>query len=697
MDHNDWMEGVDPQEPDAIGIPDFESLSRQLQEELSAAAAEEASLPVPEETAGAPESSEAAEEAAPAPAPRAASWLDQLLAFADRQQEESAHTAPSLSREEGNYPIQQPANLPPEAEAPQIAEEAPSLSEESEELPLPEESLSAVLAEEPDEAALEEEPTEELLQDIPQDIQEAASHEVPEEIRIPVTHAPQTETEEAEEEAPADPPEEAPKEEPLPQETPQILAYPFTDLNYPVQTPTAPIEPEPEDSGEPAPFDDWNAVFSVQDEDPQPEPDAPEEAAVEPEEQPPQAEEPEESPSPETAEAPMEAPAPTEEAPLPAEEPPKEEGDFRIETDYRQDFGEYDRIHPIQLDRHHRTGCLGGILYFLFILVCGCLLGAVLWLAAVDVLAINKPAREVEITIPDDFTVDEVTDILYDQGLINYKPLFRFFANFAHAEEKIEPGVYQLKTSYDYRALVSSMSSYSGYRVETEVTIPEGYNLFQTFAKLEEEGVCTQEKLWEAAQNGEFDYDFLEDAPVGDRYRLEGYLFPDTYKFYVNDDPERVLNKMLRNFDVKLTPEYRERAAELGFSLRQIITVASMIEKETGQDSERATIASVIYNRLASEEFPNLQIDATFQYAALVENTEPSSDIDSPYNTYVVEGLPAGPITNPGITSIKAALYPETTNYTYYAATVDFTTRFFTNYNDFMKFVESDEFQRSGG
>jgi UPF0755 protein len=154
---------------------------------------------------------------------------------------------------------------------------------------------------------------------------------------------------------------------------------------------------------------------------------------------------------------------------------------------------------------------------------------------------------------------------------------------------------------------------------------------------------------------------------------------------------------MLRNFDVKLTPEYRERAEELGFTLREIVSVASMVEKETGQDSERATIASVIYNRLASEEFPNLQIDATFQYAALVENTEPSSDIDSPYNTYVVEGLPAGPITNPGITSIKAALYPETTNYTYYAATVDFTTRFFTNYNDFMKFVESDEFQRSGG
>lgn len=382
------------------------------------------------------------------------------------------------------------------------------------------------------------------------------------------------------------------------------------------------------------------------------------------------------------------------ESPKPAGKNKKPAKEFRIETDYRRDFGEYDRIHPITLDKRHKTGCVGGILYFLFILVTGALLGGMLWLAAADVLAINKPANDVEITIPEDFTIEQVADILHSNGLIKYKFLFEIFADFSSAEEKIDPGVYQLKTSYDYRALVSCMSTSGGYRVVTEVTIPEGYNQFQMFELLEEAGVCTQEQLWEAAENAEFDYDFIAAPHTGDELRLEGYLFPDTYEFYINDDPVRVLNKMLSNFNNKFTEEYRLRAEELGYSIHDIIAIASMIEKETGVDSERATIASVIYNRLASDDFPYLQIDATIIYATYVTGEEFSTQLDSPYNTYLYEGLP-GPITNPGLASIRAALYPETTNYYFYAATTDFTTRFFSRYEDFEAFVNSDEFQSS--
>lgn len=382
------------------------------------------------------------------------------------------------------------------------------------------------------------------------------------------------------------------------------------------------------------------------------------------------------------------------ESPKPAGKDKKAAKGFRIETDYRHDFGEYDRIHPIKLDKRHKTGCVGGILYFLFIIVTGALLGGMLWLAAADVLAINKPANDVEISIPEDFTIEQVADILHSNGLIKYKFLFKIFADFSSAEEKIDPGVYQLKTSYDYRALVSCMSTYSGYRVVTDVVIPEGYNQFQMFELLEKEGVCTQAQLWEAAETAEFDYDFVLSPAEGGKYRLEGYLFPDTYEFYINDDPVRVLNKMLSNFNNKFTEEYRLRAEELGYSIHDIVAIASMIEKETGVDSERATIGSVIYNRLASDDFPYLQIDATIIYATYVTGEEFSTALDSPYNTYLNEGLP-NPITNPGIASIRAALYPETTNYYFYAATTDFTTRFFSRYDDFIDFVNSDEFQSS--
>ena len=228
-------------------------------------------------------------------------------------------------------------------------------------------------------------------------------------------------------------------------------------------------------------------------------------------------------------------------------------------------------------------------------------------------------------------------------------------------------------------------------RAVVEVTIPEGYECTDIFKLLEADGVCSYDELANAAATYEFDYAFLQGLPYGDKNRLEGYLFPDTYQFFVGDDPENVIDKFLTNFDRKLTEELRsavagvnemltEKMTENGFTeqeiansmldLHDIITVASLIEKETAKTSESATIASVIYNRLCSKLYPCLQIDATIQYA-LPERKEVLSDADksliSPYNTYTNAGLPAGPIANPGINSIRAALYPAETDYYFYA------------------------------
>ena len=170
----------------------------------------------------------------------------------------------------------------------------------------------------------------------------------------------------------------------------------------------------------------------------------------------------------------------------------------------------------------------------------GVTLGRMIWVIAADVLAFGKKDQVVTITIDDDDTLDDVTDKLKDAGLIRYPGVFKLYADLTDVVEEnaISPGTYDLNTMYDYNALVDSMHAYSPAREVVEVMIPEGYSCAQIFALLEEKGVCTAAELEAYAATGELDeYWFLEGAERGDKYCLEGYLFPDTYKFYTNDDP----------------------------------------------------------------------------------------------------------------------------------------------------------------
>ena len=163
---------------------------------------------------------------------------------------------------------------------------------------------------------------------------------------------------------------------------------------------------------------------------------------------------------------------------------------------------------------------------------------------------------------------------------------------------------------------------------------------------------------------------------------MEGYLFPETYNFYVNDNPINTINKFLSTFNKRVTAEMRKRAEDMGFTLNEILTIASMIEREAAvkdNSDDRANISSVIHNRLNSDSYPNLMIDATIQYI-LPERKDRLSyadlEIDSPYNTYKYPGLPPGPICCPGLDSIKAALYPKDTKFYFYALTDDGTHAF---------------------
>ena len=354
---------------------------------------------------------------------------------------------------------------------------------------------------------------------------------------------------------------------------------------------------------------------------------------------------------------------------------------------------------------------MGTLLYVAFVIGVSTLLAAVGWVAANDLLALNKAEHSAIITLPDDiFTSREVTvetedgtetetelvvdmdyviDTLKENGIIEYGLLFRLYSIFSDAQVKMTPGTYQLDTDMDYRAIVTNLGSNSASRQQVTVTIPEGFTVAQIFQRLEDEGVSTVEKLNEMAATHDYAFSFLQEIPLGEPTRLEGYLFPDTYDFYMGEDPLTVINKMLVNFDRRFTDEMRAEAEANGYSVRDIVIIASMIERET-DGSDRATISSVIYNRwqnTGAETAGYLGVDATLVYALGRTITQDDYTADTPYNTYTNQGLPPGPISNPGMASINAAMEPESTNYYYYALGNDGTHSFFRTLSEQQNFI----------
>ena len=366
---------------------------------------------------------------------------------------------------------------------------------------------------------------------------------------------------------------------------------------------------------------------------------------------------------------------------------------FKIKFDFDGVYKDVPEEKPLRLRRERRTGCVGGLLYSVFVICISLILASLVWMAVSDVLGFATNDETVNIVVPNGFDMDDIIDRLFGAGLIRYKFLFKLYADYSHAEDKISAGSYILNKNYDYRALVYGMTKRSGILREVQVTIPEGFTLAEIFLRLEDYNVCPAADLWDAATNHDFNYSFLDKSTKGERLRLEGFLFPDTYNFYVDSQPEQVITKLLDEFNGRFTETYTERAEFMGYSVRDIITIASMIEREAGSDEERPRIAAVIYNRLNNTGyFPYLQIDATLNYAVAGTDRPPSTDIDSPYNTYLHEGLPPGPIANPGIESIRAALYPDSTDEYYYALNMEGTHAFFRTLAQHEAFIASDDY-----
>ena len=405
--------------------------------------------------------------------------------------------------------------------------------------------------------------------------------------------------------------------------------------------------------------------------------------------------------------------------PVAPPEPPAEESEPEVPMD---------KIRPKKKNVYGLLGIphlLSAAIWLVIILAIGVSIGRMAWLIASDVLGFTREPVTMTFTVSEGDDIDTIAAKLRKAGLIEYEGLFKLYCSITEAEEKIVPGTYTINDPadgadtdivYDYMALVSLMSPRSsGLTIVDDLRIPEGYTCAQIFQLLEDNNVCSVADLEAYAASGELDaYWFLEGVQRGNKYCLEGYLFPDTYDFYENDEPRRVLEKMLDAFNYYFTDAMREQLTELNdrladmmrangygsnyinnhiYTVREVVIIASMIEKETANNLESFTVSSVIYNRLTNAaEFPYLNIDATIVYAlgGKADLTDEDLLIDHPYNTYTNQGLCPGPISNPSQNSLSAALDPEDTNFHYYAFDPETEEHHFSEtYQDHLEFLKN--------
>lgn len=227
------------------------------------------------------------------------------------------------------------------------------------------------------------------------------------------------------------------------------------------------------------------------------------------------------------------------------------------------------------------------------------------------------------------------------------------------------------------------------------VTFPEGYTAKQIAERLEENGVCSAKDFMALLQGDYYkslDYGFITeiDNTKDKAFVLEGYVFPDTYEFYKGESAEMALSRFLKNTDAKLSEEFYFRADELGYTMDEILTLASVIQEEAGDPEEMPHVSSVLHNRLKSPEYGRLQCDVTINYVNECITDSPYIDGDTShfaelYNTYKCDGLPAGAICNPGIDAIKAALYPSDTNYFFFVTDKDWNYYYAETYGEHKK------------
>jgi len=317
------------------------------------------------------------------------------------------------------------------------------------------------------------------------------------------------------------------------------------------------------------------------------------------------------------------------------------------------------------------------VVYMIFVIVVSAFLSVAIIAVGNDVFAFVKNDVAVDVTIPEYASLDNVAEILFENDVIAYPQVFKLYAQLKKDDGKFVAGDYQVTPMLNYDELLDSFKEQPKSGI-SRITIPEGYTTDEIINLMVSYGIGTREGYVEAIQNYDFDYWFLDELEANgiseDRlYRLDGYLFPDTYDFYNSSSEVSVLNKLLKRFGQIFTKEYKLQGETMGYTVDQILMIASLIEKEAGYPSEFFNVSSVFHNRLNNRwNYPKLESDASIVYAIQHLTGERPQRIDTnydtPYNTYLYNGLPPGPIANPSASAILAALSPSNTEFYFFVS-----------------------------
>lgn len=286
-----------------------------------------------------------------------------------------------------------------------------------------------------------------------------------------------------------------------------------------------------------------------------------------------------------------------------------------------------------------------------------------------------KDATPIEITVPSGYGASGIAKLLYEAGgddapgLINSKAVFKVYVDFTGKASKLKAGTYYLSRNLDIEQIVDTICKGNPPRVTVRFTITEGMTVADIADKLVELGILKDKATFLELCVDAIDFDYFFLTPFRETgllyprdYLLEGYLFPDTYEVYTDSSESFIINRMLKGFSTSFNDECIERAKELGMSIDDIVVLASMIEKEAKIENDFAKVSAVFHNRL--DENMTLGSDVTLAYALKTNKMSfTAKELQNPshYNTHLYEGLPAGPICNPGMKAIKAALWPNET------------------------------------
>ncbi|MEI6578195.1 MAG: endolytic transglycosylase MltG [Eubacteriales bacterium] len=295
-----------------------------------------------------------------------------------------------------------------------------------------------------------------------------------------------------------------------------------------------------------------------------------------------------------------------------------------------------------------------------------------------DILAIHRSEEIITVNIPEGADTNQIIKILNKSGLIKQRIFCDIFTGLVSKIKKSKTpkylnGVYYVKSNLGLEAMLNEFKSAQVTAETVKLVFPEGWTIYQMIDKIAEYKVCNADYLYTALNDTKFNYTFVSQIKTNENraQKLEGYFFPDTYEFFTNENANSVIRRFLTNFNEKWVVSYSHRAKKIGMSMDEILIIASIIQKKAANSDQMPLISSVLHNRLnKSSMFPALECNSTKDYVTkyvkpLIGGEELTKYLLS-YNTYTTQGLPPGPICNPGINAIEAALYPKETNYYYF-------------------------------